>query len=86
MDYSSRIHIFASQGFSVPFSLFIGGKVDRKTLTSEDAKFRDIRKIWLGSRNITQEILSDLVMLLPCGLTLILATDHFILKQTMVCK
>lgn len=47
MDYSSRIHIFASQGFSVPFSLFIGGKVDRKTLTrqtSEDAKFRTFAK------------------------------------------
>lgn len=48
MDYSSRIHIFASQRFSVPFSLFIGGKVDRKTLTSEDAKFRDI---WIKKHN-----------------------------------
>lgn len=86
MDYSSRIHIFASQGVSVPFFPFMGSKVDRITLASEDAKFRDIRKIWLGSRNITQEILSDLVMLLPCGLTLISATDHFILKQTMICK
>lgn len=35
MDYSSQIHIFASQGFSVPFFPFMGSKVDRKTLASE---------------------------------------------------